>query len=328
MPPNQATIRTYATSANLGPLFDRAGAKLDGLYMITSAELTTTPGLTILKSEGMYPVPADGNNLAYKVAGKMFQDFGIKDGLALTILNDMKPGGLGTSGAGAVAVVELIDHLYELHLTTEQKIKYAVLGEPKQHPDNVVPCMIGGAVLISREEGKKPVYEKLGSVPNITPAIIIPYDIFKSGGTAQARKVLEDLTLSEEEKAYKLESANLMISGLRTGNFEEIFEAIRRDNSWEKSVTYVRNLPTEENPWGIYGINVNRLNQGLEAVVGREAITTPSGAGPAMLVLAKDPDVAQKAISVLQEIYYSNGKRAKGSVLSIRNKESRDDFIA
>lgn len=326
MPPYQATIQTYATSANLGPLFDRAGAKLDGLFMATTGQLVTTPGLSIT-SDGLYPVPTDETNIAHKVAGRMFQDLGIKDGLALTILNDLKPGGLGTSGAGAVAVVELINRLYQLNLTTEQKLDYALEGEPGRHPDNVVPCMIGGVVLIHSEGGQKPVYERLGSVSDITPAIVIPLDIYKSGGTAQARKVLEDLTLSEEEQDYKLESANLMISGLRTGNFEEISEAIRRDNSWKKSVTYVRNLPTKENPFGVYGIDVNYLNSGLEAIVGKGAILTPSGAGPAMLIIARDPEVAQVAARVVPEIYHASGKRAEGKFISFRDIDSQKDFV-
>ena len=89
--PDQATIQTYATSANLGPLFDRAGAKLDGLYMTTSGQLTTAPGLAIVKSDGLYPAPTDQSNVAYKVAfgiegsdGKhingIFDDYQIKDG--------------------------------------------------------------------------------------------------------------------------------------------------------------------------------------------------------------------------------------------------------
>jgi len=78
MPANQATIQTYATSANLCPLFDMAGAKLDGLYMTTSGALTAALGLTIVKSDGMYPVPTDQSNLAHKVAGRIFNDYKIK----------------------------------------------------------------------------------------------------------------------------------------------------------------------------------------------------------------------------------------------------------
>src|SRR3989338_3877306 len=148
--PDQATIQTYATSANLGPLFDRAGAKLDGLYMATTGQLTTAPGLSIVRSDGAYPVPTDETNLAHKVAGRIFDDYKIRDGLALSLTNDMKPGGLGTSGAGSVAVVELLNYLHSLGMTAEQKLDYALEGEPNRHPDNVVPCMVGGIVLAAK----------------------------------------------------------------------------------------------------------------------------------------------------------------------------------
>ncbi len=329
MLPNQATIQTYATSANLGPLFDRAGAKLDGLYMTTTGKLTTTPGLTILRSEGMYPVPADGTNLAYKVAAAIFNDYKIKDGLALSILNDMKPGGLGTSGAGAVAIAELMDHLYGLNLTIEQKIKYALLGEPQQHPDNVVPCVVGGVVLAAKLKGEElPRYSKLTPSPNLAYAVVIPLNIVKTGGTTGARKAVDALSHSNAEATYLSTLGELMIMGFLEGNFEKIRDAVKSYSEWEKSVTYVRNLPTEENPRGIYGIDVHGLNKGLEAIVGKNAILTPSGAGPAMLILAKDPDIANRAQLEVVKMYEVQGHQAKGFLVSIRNTESKDDFVA
>ena len=329
--PSQATIQTYATSANLGPLFDRAGAKLDGLYMTTSGQLTTAPGLSIVRSDGAYPIPTDETNLAHKVAGRIFDDYKIRDGLALSLTNDMKPGGLGTSGAGAVAVVELLNYLHNLGMTAEQKLDYALEGEQNRHPDNVVPCMIGGVVLAAKVKGSEGqdhlVYSKLTPSPDLAYGVVIPLDIIKSGGTTEARKKVEALSHSNAEAVYLSGLAELMMMGLLEGNFEKIFESVKAYSEWEKSVTFVRNQPTEENPRGIYGIDVNRLNHGLEAVVGREAIVTPSGAGPAMLVFTKDQEAAEKAISVLTETYHMSGKRARGFVASIRNKESKDDFV-
>ncbi len=331
--PDQATIQTYATSANLGPLFDRAGAKIkiDGPYMTTSGILTTSPGLTIVRSNGAYPVPTAETNIAHKVAGRIFIDYRIRDGLALSVTNDMKPGGLGTSGAGAVAVVELLNYLHNLGMTAEQKLDYALEGEPNRHPDNVVPCMIGGVVLAAKvKDGlhERLTYSKLTPSPNLAYGVVIPLDIMKVGGTTEARIKVKALSHSNDEAVYLSGLAELMLIGLIEGNFDKVRDSIKAYSEWEKSVTYVRNLPTAENPQGIYGIDVNRLNHGLEAVVGKEAILTPSGAGPAMLILAKDPDVAQKAISVISEFYHFNGKRANGFVASIRNQESKDDFIA
>ena len=318
--PDQATIRTYATSANLGPLFDRAGAKIESLYMTTRGKLTTMGGLSIAKSDGKYPVPVDASNIAYKVAERIFHDCKIKKGLQLSVTNNMKPGGLGISGAGAVAVVELLNYMHALGLTTEQKITYASLGEPNRHLDNVVPCIIGSVVLISVSKGKN-AYEKLDSVPGVTPAIVIPYDIIKSGGTAQARKVLEGLAFDEEEEKYKSDLRSLMVSGLRAGNFDEMLEAIKKDNSWQKSVTFVRNS------LGIYGIDINYLNSRLEEAVGQEAVLTPSGAGPAMLILAKGRKAAEKSVKAVTQAYASIGKKAEGFATSFRNAASEDDFF-
>ena len=320
MPQEQATIRTYATSANLGPLFDKAGAKLDELYMSTHGRLTSTPGLNIAKSNRKYPVPADASNIAYKVTERIFHDYKIRKGLQLSVTNNMKPGGLGTSGASAVAAAELLNRMHNLGLTTEQKVEYASLGEPNQHLDNVVPCIIGGIVLISRK-GNKNAYEKLDSLQGITPAIILPYDSIKSGGTAHARKALEGLAFNEEEEKYKSNLRSLMVSGLRMGNFDEMLEAIKKDNSWEKSVTSVRN------GLGIYGIDINYLNGRLEATVGKEAVLTPSGAGPAMLILAKSRKAAEKAIKAVTAAYASSGKKAGGFVTSFRDTASEDDFV-
>ena len=75
-------VETDATSANLGPLFDRGDGKLKGLSLITEGE--KLPGIVLtIKSESRYPVPIDESNLAYRVAAKIFEDYGIKDGLGV-----------------------------------------------------------------------------------------------------------------------------------------------------------------------------------------------------------------------------------------------------
>ena len=103
--------------------------------------------------------------------------------------------------------------------------------------------------------------------------------------------------------------------------FDKILEAIKKDNSWEKSVTFVRNR------LGIYGIDINYLNKKLEAAVGQEAVLTPSGAGPAMLILAKNSKAAGKAAKAVTQAYASLGKKAGGFVTSFRDIASENDFV-
>jgi len=143
----------------------------------------------------------------------------------------------------------------------------------------------------------------------------------------KAREAVEALSHSNAEATYLSELGELMIKGFIEGNFEKIRESVKGYSNWEKSVTFVRNLPTEENPHGIYGIDVLQLDRGLEALIGKEAILTPSGAGPAMLILAKGKDAAERAQLEVVKMYESQGHKAKGFLVSVRNTESKDDFV-
>jgi len=319
---DKATIRTYATTANFGgPLFDRGGAKVNGLYLETTAELTSGCKITI-QSEGDYKVPIDKRNLAHKIAPTMFRDKGIKDGLTLKITSNIKPGGLGTSAASAVAFVELVNCLYELNLSTEEKIRYASLGEPNQHLDNVVPCTVGGIVLATKIEGENlPRFSRYEPPSNLVPALVIPLDIYKEGGTAKARKVIKPLRFRNLELVYASGLAELMIAGIIQNDFEKIRESIAAYSRWEKSVTSVRNKA------GVYGVNLDDLNRSLEKAVGKEAISSPSGAGTAVLILAKDSDVAERAAQDMVKMYERMGHNAKSIITSFNGDHSSLDFV-
>ena len=290
----EATVSTGPTTANLGPLFDIGGARLygkkSGLYMETTGSWKPDKGLTI-QSDGKYPLPTGEDNLAHKVAAKIFQEKELEGGLALKFSNYMKPGGLGVSAAGAIAVVEIIDKIYGLNLTNEEKIMYAAAGEPQQHLDNVVPGIIGGIVISSRIEGQAlPRYSRIMSPANITPSLIVPLTINKKGGTAEARgAVLDGLVYDRHEAVRLTELSQLMAAGLKEDNFTKVWESIVDYSRWKKSVTFVRNEA------GVYQVDVNEVNRRLEQIVGKESIVTPSGAGTALLNLAADPAVAHRS---------------------------------
>ncbi|MBI4452165.1 hypothetical protein HY637_01930 [Candidatus Woesearchaeota archaeon] len=304
----EATVITYPTSANLGPLFDIGGARLNGhksgLYMETTGHWKKEPGL-VIESNGKYPVPIDRDNLAHKVAAKIFHEKGLEGGLVLRFSNYMKPGGLGTSGAGAIAVVEIINKVYGLNLTDEEKIMYAAAGETQEHLDNVMPGVIGGIVISSRIQGHAlPRYSKIPAPATITPSLIVPLTISKDGGTAQARAVLDELTYDRFEAVRLTELSQLMTAGLRENNFRHVWDSINDYSRWSKSVTYVRNVN------GVYKVDVYDVNRRLEQIVGREAIVTPSGAGTALLILAADHAVALRSRIAGEKIFRDFNKPA------------------
>ena len=291
-------VIAYPTTANLGPLFDVGGARLNGgesgLCMIVEGSIKKDSGLSI-ESSGDYPLHND-DKLVDNVVENIFQEIGLKGSLHIAIRNNMKPGGLGVSGARAVAIIEIINQLYDLNLTEEEKILYASFGEPNQHLDNVVPGVVGGIVVSSRVAyAQLPYYNRLRIPQNITPSLVVPLDLYKSGGTAQARK-FGDLNFSLNEVVKATELSRLMIAGINEDDFGKVRASINDYSAWEKSVTYIRNVK-------VYGIDVLDLNRRLAKAVGAHAVVTPSGAGPAMLILASDPAVALRARIAAEKIY-------------------------
>ena len=190
--------------------------------------------------------------------------------------------------------------------------------------------MIGGvvhAVKVGDEWQERLVYSKLTPSPNLAYGVVIPFDIMKAGGTTEARIKVETLSHSNAEAVDLSGLGELMLIGLIEGNFGKIWDAVKFYSEWEKSATYVRNQPTAENPNGVYGIDANQLNRDLEAIVGKEAILTPSGAGPAMLIIASNPEVAERSLSEVVRMYEQQRHEARGFVASIRNKPSAEDFV-
>ncbi len=300
-------VIAYPTTANLGPLFDVGGARLNGgesgLCMIVEGSIKKDSGLSI-ESSGDYPLHND-DKLVDNVVENIFQERGLKGSLHIAIRNNMKPGGLGVSGARAVAIIEIINQLYDLNLTEEEKILYASFGEPNQHLDNVVPGVVGGIVVSSRVAyAQLPYYSRLRIPQNITPSLVVPLDLYKSGGTAQARK-FGDLNFSLNEVVKATELSGLMIAGINEDDFGKVRASINDYSAWEKSVTYIRNVK-------VYGIDVLDLNRRLAKAVGAHAVVTPSGAGPAMLILSSDPAVALRARIAAEKIYREYHHESKG----------------
>lgn len=143
--------------------------------------------------------------------------------------------GLGGSAASAVAAVVAVDALLELHLSTATLLEAALEGERSacgaRHPDNVVPCLLGGFVLTRSVEPLDPVRLQ---VPDelwlglIHPAVEVP--------TREARDRLpRTLPLATAVR----QGANLgaLVAALHQGDWEllsrslvdEIAEPVRRD---------------------------------------------------------------------------------------------------
>lgn len=312
----KAQAQTHCSTANMGPGFDNAGGAFRDLFLIANAEITPKRGLDI-EFTGKYKFPTNERSRPRKVYDAMVAKFGerIDGGMKLSFRNDIKDGGLGTSGANCVAPVVFLNHFYGLGLTPQQIAEYAAIGEPG-HSDNVSACVM--KLVFTKEYKEAPLPNDFEPHPipnNIVPGVVIPLDIVKEGGTAQARALKVKLT--EEELIFRNSLYGQLVRGFDTDDFEAVRDAIKRYSHWEKSVTYIRNAH------GIYKRDVLKLMIELERIVGTDAIVTPSGAGPVQLVLAKNPDAADRAIKHIAGDYREAGHTVESIVTSFHDSRPR-----
>lgn len=301
----KAQAHTHCSTANMGPGFDNCGGAFKDLFLYAEAIPTPKPGLEI-EFAGKYKFPTDGRSRPRKVYDSIVEAFGdkINRGLKIHFYNYIKDGGLGTSAANCVATAEFMNHFFNLGLTRQQVVYYAAKGEPG-HEDNTNACVYGGVVFAKEFSESGPWQFEPHPVPkDIIPALVIPLKIDKKGGTEQARAALQktkEKNLNPQEIVLRNKLYRQLVEGFDGNNFDLVREVIEEYTAWEKSITFVRNED------GIYQVDVNALNSRLESAVGKNAVLTPSGAGPVMQIFARDPDIARRGLEAVLGGYEAIG---------------------
>jgi homoserine kinase len=167
-------VRVPATSANLGPAFDSAGLALTCYDVLEFAVLSS--GLEVsVSGVGAGELPADESHLVVRAFRAACAQLGWSpSGLRVTADNGIPQGrGMGSSAAAVVAGVlgawalcpdvEDIDVEAVLRLTSELE----------GHPDNVAPCLLGGATLSwTGDAGARAV--RLEVDPAVRPVVLVP----------------------------------------------------------------------------------------------------------------------------------------------------------
>jgi homoserine kinase len=262
-------VRVPATSANLGPAFDCAGLALTCHDVLDFA--VAPSGLSVeVSGVGAGDLPTDESHLVVRAFRAACAELGwTPPGLRVVAENRIPQGrGMGSSAAAVVAGVvgawalcpdvEGIDTDAVLRLTTELE----------GHPDNVAPCLLGGATLSwMGPEGARAV--RLEVDPAVVPVVLVPSDTLS---THVARGLLPDV-VPHEDAAHAAGRAALLV------------HALTREPAFLLEATEDR-LHQRQRTGAMPGslALVDRLRErGLAAVV--------SGAGPSVLVLARDGDL-------------------------------------
>lgn len=167
-------VRVPATSANLGPAFDCAGLALTRYDVLDFAVLPA--GLEVLVSGvGAGELPTDESHLVVRAFRAACARLGwTPTGLRVVAENGIPQGrGMGSSAAAVVAGVV---GAWALCPDVEGIDDDAVLdlaAELEGHPDNVAPCLLGGATLSwCGPDAARAV--RLDVAPAVRPVVLVP----------------------------------------------------------------------------------------------------------------------------------------------------------
>jgi homoserine kinase len=262
------TVRTPATSANLGPGFDALGLALT-LYDDLEATVTDGGFAVTVTGEGAGELPKDEEHLVVRAMLATFDELGERPaGLSVTCVNRIPQArGLGSSSAAIVGGVQLARGLVKdgLRLIGDEDALH-IAARMEGHPDNVAPCLLGGFT-IAWTEGAGARAVRLAAHQGVRPIVFVPAE---RGYTASARAALP-FDVPHRDASFNAGRAALLTHAI-TGDPSLLFPATedRLHQGYRADA-----MP------GTASLLASLRSVGVAAVV--------SGAGPTVLALSEVP---------------------------------------
>lgn len=275
---NNVSLKIPATSANLGLGFDTMGVAVNKYLSIKATESDKWEFEFL--DEELRDLPNGEANFVASTAidiakkyNKVIPDLFIEMSSEIPLTH-----GLGSSSSAIVAGIELADHYCQLGLSTYDKILLA--SKIEGHPDNVGPCITGGAFVGYYRDGYL-AYHQLNLDKISLILSIPPYEI----STKVAREAIPD---SYEKGAAIEQNAlnNVMLLSMVKKDYKTMGELMMQDKFHEP---YRQPLIAE-----FPEIKEIAVKNGAYA-------TVISGAGPTVLTLCPE-DKVEGILKELQQV--------------------------
>lgn len=221
-------VRTYATSANLGPGFDCAGIALN-IYNECAVYSNGSKNNRIsLQGKNVQGIAEDDSNLIFKTIRKVLErKYGAsyeryeKPVEIICKINVPVERGLGSSSTAVVAGLLVANEIYDLNLSNTELLNIGLDIEP--HPDNIAPCIAGGLVISYKTKSGNYSFEKIKIKKNFKVLLMIPG--FKVN-TCEARKLIPEL-IPKKDAISNIANFAILINCLKEGNIENAFNFIQ-----------------------------------------------------------------------------------------------------
>ncbi|MCC7024280.1 MAG: homoserine kinase [Thermomicrobiales bacterium] len=205
------TVRTPASSANLGPGFDAIGLAL-GLWNEATIDTEGTPGDVILVGTEA-SLLAGRENLSLTAMQRVAEATGRQlPPFSLTVRTDVPVArGLGSSAAALVAGLVAANHLLETALSTSEL--FSLAWQMEGHGDNVGAALYGGAVLAVPGIAD-PVQLLTHDTLDLRAVVFIP----EATGLTRAARAALPPTVPHGDAAFNVAAASGLILGLHTSD--------------------------------------------------------------------------------------------------------------
>jgi homoserine kinase len=290
-------VKVSASTSNLGAGFDTFGLALT-LFNIFEISYPYDKYSVEILYEGSKDLPTNEENLFIKTYRRTFEIFGEKDiPIKLVQYNHVPAGrGLGSSATAIIGGIKAALKILGKELSEEEILKIAL--EFENHPDNIVPALLGGFT-ISVLEKDKVYFEKIPFPEELKIVVIIPsYKVI----TEEARKVLPK-NIPFKDAVFNIQRATLFIASLLNRDFDKLRIAVEDKlhqpyrEKLIKGFSLVKKVAYENSALGVF----------------------ISGSGPTIAILTekeKSEKIAQACSSALESLNVKN----KALVLEANNK--------
>jgi homoserine kinase len=205
------TVRTPASSANLGPGFDALGLAL-ALWNEATIDLSGEPGrITLEGAEGSL---LDGReNLSLTAMQRLAAetDRALPPFSLIVRTNVPVARGLGSSAAALIAGLVAADHLLGTSLPAADL--FSLAWRMEGHGDNVGAALYGGAVL-AVPEVPDPIQLLTHGHLDLCAVLFIP----RATGLTRAARAALPPTVPHADAAFNVAAAGGLVLGLHTGN--------------------------------------------------------------------------------------------------------------
>ncbi|MGO1922392.1 MAG: homoserine kinase [Jeotgalicoccus sp.] len=272
------SLKIPASSANLGLGFDSIGVAVTK-FLYIEANISDEFKVSF-KDYALSVLPSNETNLVFTTARNIAKNYG-KELPALHIEMQSEiplSHGLGSSSSAIVAGIEIADYFLELNLSDYDKV---LIGcEIEGHPDNIGPCITGGAFVGYYQQGELFYYHL--NLDDLGLIVSVPeYEI----NTEEARDVLPNAYTRSEAVAQNA-LANVMILALHNKDYKLMGELMMKDSFHEP---YRQPL-------------IKEFDDIKDAALSSGALATViSGAGPTVLTLAEE-DALDTVLESLQSV--------------------------